>query len=110
MPTGHISTGNTPSKNTPQKELFASKSLLVLKNEWFNNHEFVIGIFILDKKYKHPELKYKNTFYLLNDQFNHVLVYYFVKSKKTKGNINKVLIDLLMAFLTKKLLYKNADK
>ena len=48
-----------------QKRLFASESLLVLREKWFSSHKFFASTPILDKKYKHPRFKYKNSFYLL---------------------------------------------
>lgn len=38
------------------------------------------------------------------------MTYYFAKSKTIKNNIPKFLSDLLIASLTKKLYYKNADE
>ena len=77
--------------NTPQKGLFTSKSLLMLKEKWFSSYEFLTGISISDKKYKYLRSKYhKNSFDSFNDQLNYDLMHYFIKSKITKGNVNKV--------------------
>ena len=100
----------TPIKDTPRKGLFASESLLALREKWFNSHKFPADTFISDKKYKHPRSKHKNSFYPFNDQFDYGLAHYFTDSETTKGNINKFWTDLLMASFTKKLSYKNADE
>ncbi len=100
----------TPTEVTPRKRLFASESLSTLRKEWFNSHEFPAGTPISDKKYKHPRSKHKNSFYFFNDQLNYSLPHYFTESKTTKDNVNKFLTDLLMAPLTEKLSYKNADE
>ncbi len=60
-------TPETPTEDMPQKKLFASESLLALREEWFSSHEFPAGIPISDKKYKHSGSKYKNSFYPFND-------------------------------------------
>ena len=38
------------------------------------------------------------------------MAYYFAEFKTTKSNVNKFLINLLMAPFTKKFFYENADK
>ena len=103
-------TFETPTKDTPQKELLASESLFALREEWFSIHEFSADILISDKKYKYLRSKYKNSFYLFNDQLDYGIAHYFADSETTKGNMNKFLTDPLIALLTKKLSYKNADK
>ncbi len=75
----------------PRKGLFASESLLALREEWFSNHEFLTGIPITDKKYKHPGSKHKNSFYSFNDQLDYGLAHDFAKSKTTKSNMNRFL-------------------
>ncbi len=100
----------TPTEDTSQKELFASESLLALREEQFSSHEFSAGTPISDKKYKHPRSKYKNSFYPFNDQLDYCLAHYFAESETTKGNVNKFLTDPLIVPLTKKLSYKNVDE
>lgn len=97
-------------KDISQKILLENKFLLVLKKKWFNSHEFLTNTQISNIKYRHLGIKYKSSFYSFNNQFDYVLAHYFVELKTTKGNINKFLINLLIASLTKKLFYKNADK
>ncbi len=103
-------TSDTLTKDTPWKGLFASESLLTLREEWFSSHEFPASTPISDKKYKHPGSKHKNSFYSFNDQLDYGLAHYFAESETTKGNVNKFLTDPLMAPLTEKLSYKNADE
>lgn len=67
---------------------------------------FYTGIPILNKKYMYLGPKYKNSFYLFNDQLNYDLVHYFAKLEIIKGNRNKFLNKLLIGLLTKKLSYK----
>lgn len=98
------------TKNTPWKGLFVSESLLVLREEWFSSHKFPTGIPISDKKYQHLRSKHKSSFYFFNNQLDYGLAHYFVELETTKGNMNKFLTDLLMAPLTEKLSYKNADE
>lgn len=78
---------------------------------WFTIYKFLTSIFILlDIKYKYSRLQYKNIFYLFNDKLNYILAYYFIKLKIIKDNINKFLINLLIALFTKKLFYKNINE
>ncbi len=65
----------------PRKGLFASESFLVLKEKWFNCHDFPTSIPISDKKYKYPRSKYKNSFYLFNNQFDYNLALYLAESE-----------------------------
>lgn len=81
-----------------------------MREEWFTGNEFPAGIFISDIKYNHSRFQYKNSFYLFKDQLDYALAHYFAKLETTKGNINKFLFDLLMAPLTEKLSYKNANE
>lgn len=87
-----------------------SKSSLALKKKQFGSHKFAIGIPVLNKKYRHLESKCKNTFNLFNYEFDYTLAYYFAESETTKKNMNKFLINSLMASLIKKLSYKNANE
>lgn len=100
----------TPTEDGPWKKLFASKFLLTFKEKWFSSHKFPTGILISDKKFTHSGSKYKNSFYPFNNQIDYGLAHYFVELETTKGNMNKFLIDALMAPLTKMLLYKNTDE
>ncbi len=104
------STLETSTENTPWKVLFASKFLSALTEELFRCHEFLTGILISDKRWKHPRSKHKNSLYLFNDQLDYGLIHHFVKSEITKGNVNKFLTDPSMAPLTKKVSYKNTDE
>ncbi len=70
-------TSETPTKDTPQKGLFASESLLALREKWFSSYKFPTGTLISNKKYKHPGSKYKNSFYSFNDQLDYSLAHYF---------------------------------
>ncbi len=103
-------TPETPTDDKPRKGLFASEFLSVMREEWFCSHEFPTGTPISDKKYKHPRSKHKNRFYPFNDQLDYGLAHYFAESETIKGNVNKFLTDPLMAPLTEKLSYKNADE
>ena len=58
----------------------------------------------------HLRSKYKNNFYPCKDQLDYSLAHYFAELETTKGNMNKFLTDLLIAFFIEKLFYKNADK
>ena len=94
----------------PWERLFASEFLSALREKWFNSHKFPAGTPISDKKYKHLESKYQNSFYHFNDQLNYGLAHYFAESETTKSDINKFLTDLLIALLIKRLSYKNPNK
>lgn len=100
----------TPTKDTFEKKLFASKLLLALRKEWFSSHKFLAGTLISNKKYKHLRSIYKINFYLFNNKLDYDLAHYFAQSKNTKGNINKYLTNLFIAPFTKKLSYKNPDE
>ena len=101
---------NSPIEKTPWDGLFTSESLSLLREKWFTRNEFPAGTSVLDIKYKHLGLKHQNSFYLFNDWLNYVLAHYFAKSEMTKGNVNKLLSNLLMTPFTKNLSYKNADE
>ena len=47
-----------PTKRIPWEGMFVSKSLSLLKKEWFTRNKFPAGIPVLDIKYKHPGLKH----------------------------------------------------
>lgn len=97
-------------EDTLWKGLLISKFLWLLKEKWFSIYKFSVGISISDMKYKYPRSKHKSSFYVFNNLLGYTLAHYFIKPKITKGNVNKFLIYLLIALLTKKLDYKNADK
>ena len=101
---------DSPTKKIPWDELLPSKSLSLLREEWFTRNKISTSIPVSDIKYNHLRLKYQNSFYLFNDQLEYTLAHYFAKSEMIKGNVNKFLSDLLITPLTKKLFYKNADK
>lgn len=100
----------TQTKKILWHGLLASKSLLLLKKEWFTENEFCAGISISHIKYNYPSLKHQNSCYLFNNQLDYALGYYFTESKTIKDNINKFFSNLLMTSFTKKLSYKNADE
>ena len=100
----------TLTDNKLWKGLFASEFLSLLREKWFSSHEFSSDISIIDKKYKYLRSKYKNSFYFFNNQLEYSLAHDFAKSEITKANVNKFSTDLLIALLTKKLSYKNANK
>lgn len=98
------------TENTPQTRLFVSKSLSMLREKWFNSHEFPVAIPISHKKFKYPRSKHKISFFSFNNQLDYDLAHYFVQSETTKCNLNKFSTNLLMTSLTEKLSLKNADK
>ena len=112
--TDNIATTNgipdIPTKDMSWKRLLASEFSSMLSKEQFSSYEFSTDTWISDIIYKHPRSKHKSSFYPFNEQLDYALVYYFVELETTKGNVNKFLINPLIAPLTKKLSYKNADK
>lgn len=98
------------TKKIPQDGLLINKFLLFLKEKQFIGNKFLAGIPILDIKYNHLGLKYKNSFNSFKNQLDYALAYYFAELKTTKGNINKFLSDSLMSSFPKKLSYKNLDE
>lgn len=76
----------------------------------FNKFFFLFKILVLDIKYEHFRNKNNNLFYLLNNQLDYIMTYYFMELKIIKCNINKFLSNLLIKFIIKKLLYFNIDK
>ena len=95
---------------TPQDGLFASESSSFLREIRFSKHEFPAGKAVSDIKYHHPGSLNNNLFHPFNNQLDYALAIYFAETKTTKGNINKFLSKPLMALLTEKLFYQNADK
>lgn len=98
------------SKRTPQNRLLANESLSSLREVKFNKQEFLASKPILEVKYHHPSFRNNNLFDLFNNQPEYVLANYFTESETIKSNIDKFLSNLLMALLTKKLSYQNANK
>ena len=101
---------DSPTKKKPRDGLLASKSLSLLREEWFTGNTFPASIPVPDIKYNHLGLKHQNSFYPFNDQLDYALAHYSAKSETAKGNVNKFLFDSLITPLTKKLSYNNANK
>ena len=98
------------SGHTPQAGLLTNESSLSLKEVRFSEQKFPAGKPVSDIKYHHPGSQNDKPFYPFNDQLDYALANYFTESETTKSNINRFLSDLLMAPLTEKLSYQNADK
>ena len=98
------------SRRTPQAGLFESKLSSFLREIRFSDQEFAAGTPVSNIKYNHPGFQNNNPFYTFHDCLNYGLAKYFAKSETIKSNINKFLSKLLMALLTKKLSYQNANK
>lgn len=96
---------NGLSKWTTQDRLFASESLLSLIEIRFSKLEFSTNIPISDIKYQHPSSQNNNSFYLFNNQLDYALITFFTESETIKGNVNRFLLDPLMALYTEKLFY-----
>ena len=95
---------------TPQPGLLGNELSLSLREIRFSDQEFAANIPISIIKYNHPGFQNNNPFYLFHDQLDNRLAKYFVESETTKNNIDKFLFEPLIAALTKKLSYSNADK
>ena len=95
---------------TSQDGLFRSKSSSSLKEVRFSKQECPTGTLISNIKYDHSRSQNNNPFHPFNDQFNYVLAHYFTESKITKGNVDRLLFNTLMAPLTEKLFYGNPDE
>ncbi len=98
------------SGRTPQDRLFVNESSSSLKEVRFSKQEFPAGIPISDIKYYHPDSQNNNPFHPFNNQLDYALTIYFAKSETIKANLDRFLSDPLMALLTEKLSYRNADK
>ena len=81
-----------------------------MREVWFSDQEFATGTSVSNIKYNHPGFQNNNLFYPFHDQLNYELAKYFAESKTTKNNIDKFLSKPVMAPLTEKLFYQNADK
>ena len=101
---------NGLSRHTPQAGLLASELSSFLRVIKFSKQEFPADKLISDIKYHHPGSQNNNPFYLFNDQLDYAFANYFAGSETTKGNVNRFLSNPLMAPLTKKLFYQNANK
>ncbi len=98
------------SERTPQAGLLGSKSSSSLREVRFSDQEFAAGTPVSNIKYNHPGFQNNNPFYLFHDQLDYGLAKYFAESETTKSNVDKFLSEPLMAPLTEKLSYRNADK
>ena len=98
------------SRRTPQNGLFANESSSSLKEIKFSEQEFLAGKPISNIKYYHLGSQNNNLFYPFNNQLYYTFTTYFAESENTKGNVKRFLSNPLMAPLTKKLSYQNADK
>ncbi len=97
-------------RRTPQAGLLRSESSSLLREVRFSDQEFASGTPVSNIKYNHFEFQNDNPFYPFYDQLNYGLAKYFAEFKTTKSNIDKFLSDPLMALLTEKLSYQNADE
>ncbi len=95
---------------TLQARVLGSKSSSFLSEIKFSDQEFSAGTTVSNIKYNHPRFQNNNSFYPFYDRLDHGLAKYFVESKTTKSNVDKFLSELLMASLTEKLFYRNADE
>ena len=95
---------------TPQDGLLGSESSSSLTEVRFSEQEFPAGTPVSNIKYDHPGSQNDNLFYPFHNQLDYALVHYFAQSETTKDNVDKFLSDLLMAPLTEKLSYQNADE
>ena len=91
-------------------EFLISESSSFLREIRFSEQEFPTGKPVSDIQYHHPSSQNNNLFHLFNDQLDYVLTTYFAKFEIIKGNIDRFLSNLLMAPLTEKLSYQNANK
>ncbi len=98
------------SGRTPQDGLLASELSSSLREVRFCEQGFPAGIPVSDIKYHHPGSQNDNPFHPFNDQLDYALATFFAESETTKDNVDRFLSDPLMAPLTEKLSYRNADK
>ena len=98
------------SGRTPQARLLGNELLSSLREVRFSDQKFTVGILVSNIKYNHPGFQNNNPFYLFHNQLAYRLAKYFTESETTKSNIDKFLSKPLMALLTEKLSYQNADK
>ena len=95
---------------TSQDGLLGSESSSSLKEVRFNKQEFPAGTLVFNIKYDYLRSQNDNLFYPFYNQLDYILAHYFAESETTKGNINKFPSNSLMAPLTEKLSYQNAEK
>ena len=98
------------SGHTCQARLFASESLSSLREVRFSKQEFSAGKPVSDIKHHHFGFQNNNLYYPFNDQLDYALANYFAESETTKSNVDRFLSNPLMAPLTEKLFYQDADK
>ncbi len=98
------------SGRTPQAGLLESESSSSLREVRFSVHKFAAGTPVSNIKYNYRGFQNDNLFHPFHDQLDYGLAKYFAESETTKSNIDKFLSDLLMAPLTEKLSYQNADE
>lgn len=93
-----------------QDRLLKSDSLSSLNKIRFSDQEFATGTLVSNFKFNYLRSQNYNLFYPFHNQLDYVLAHYFAKSKITKSNVDKFLSELLIAPLTEKLSYQNANK
>ncbi len=98
------------SGHTPQVGLLGSESSSSLREVRFNDQEFAAGTPVSNIKYNYPGFQNNNLFHLFHDQLDYGQAKYFAESETIKSNVDKFLSDPLMALLTEKLSYRNADE
>lgn len=76
----------------------------------FSEFEFLINIPVLNTRYKHFRSQNNNLFHLFNNKLNYELANYFAEKKMTKYKLDKILSNLLIKRITKKLLYCNINE
>ena len=90
---------------TLQDGLLGNESSSFLREVRFSEQEFSADIPVFNIKYDHPGSQNDNLFYPFHNQLDFALVHYFAESENTKGNVDKVLFNPLIALLTEKLSY-----
>lgn len=98
------------SRRILQDELLKSESSLSLRKVRFTTQEFSTRIPVSNVKYYHQQLQNNKPFYLFHDQLGYVLAHYFSEFETIKGNVDKFLFKWLIAVLTEKVSYQNANK
>ncbi len=98
------------SGRTPQAGLLGSESSSSLREVRFSDQEFAASTPVSNIKYNHPGFQNDNLFHPFHDQLDYRLAKYFAESETIKSNVDKFLSDPLMAPLTEKLSYQNADE
>ncbi len=99
----------TTSNWTPRNSLL-SESSRIFREVTFGESEFPISTLLFDIRYVHPGSGSSNLFHPFNDQLDYALAHYFAKSEIIKRNIDKILSNLLMKPITKKLSYCNTNE